>query len=300
VRPARPGLAPATARAEALRQLTAALAASGIEAPALDARLLVCAAAQITHADLVRDPDLALGEGPLRQLEDFTARRIAREPVSRILGSRGFWNLDLFVTPAVLDPRPETETLVEAAVEVLAERRSSALRIVDLGTGSGALLCAMLSEFPAATGVGIDLSVAACDVARRNLERCGLAARGEIQHGDWAAAMGRRFDLAIANPPYIASEMIPALAPEVRDHDPHLALDGGIDGFDAYRAIIGLLPQILATDGVVILETGAGQGEAVRDLVQGAGLIAAAPRHDLAGHDRAVVAYVPPPGPRKA
>ena len=132
-------------------------------------------------------------------------------------------------------------------------------------------------------------------MARHNLERCGLAARGEIQRGDWAEAKGRRFDLAIANPPYIASEMIPALAPEVRDHDPRLALDGGVDGLDAYRAIAGLLPQILAADGLVILETGAGQGEAVHGLVQRAGLIAAAPRRDLAGHVRAVVAFVRPP-----
>ena len=300
MRPARLGLTPATARAAAVRQLAAALAASGIEDSHLDARLLVCAAAQISCADLVRDPDLELGEVTARRLEAFAARRIAREPVSRILGSRGFWNLDLLVTPAVLDPRPETETLVEAALEALATRRNSALRIVDLGTGSGALLCALLSEFPAATGLGIDLSAAACDVARHNLERCGLAARGEIQRGDWTEAKGRRFDLAIANPPYIASEMIPALAPEVRDHDPRLALDGGVDGLAAYRAIAGLLPQILAADGLVILETGAGQGEAVRGLVQRAGLIAAAPRRDLAGHVRAVVAFVRPPGPRKA
>ena len=300
MRRARLGVVPATARAAALRRLAAALAANGIEDPALDARLLVCAAAQITHADLVRDPDLELGEVTARRLEDFAARRIAREPVSRILGSRGFWDLDLLVTAAVLDPRPETETLVEAALEALAERREAALHIVDLGTGSGALLCALLSEFPAATGVGIDLSVAACAVARRNLVRCGLAGRGEIHHGDWAAAEGRRFDLAIANPPYIVSEMICALAPEVRDHDPRLALDGGADGLDATRAIADLLPRILAADGLAILETGAGQGEAVRALVQRAGLTAAAPRRDLAGRARAVVAFVRPPGTGRA
>src|ERR1019366_6590739 len=132
----------------------------------------------------------------------------------------------------------------------------------------------------------IDLSAAACEVARCNLARCGLAARGEIRHGDWAAAKGRRFDLAIANPPYIASETICSLAPEVRDHDPRLALDGGVDGLDAYRAIACLLPQILTADGLAILETGAGQGEAVRGLVQNAGLTAPVPRHDLAGHAR--------------
>jgi release factor glutamine methyltransferase len=295
VRQTRLGILPATARAAAVRRLAAVLAAKDIEEAALDARLLVCAAAEITHADLVRDPDLELGEVMARRLETFAARRIAREPVSRILGSRGFWDLDLLVTPAVLDPRPETETLIEAALEALAERREAALRIVDLGTGSGALLCALLGEFPAATGIGIDLSAAACDVARRNLVRCGFAGRGEIQHGDWTAAKGRRFDLAIANPPYIASETIRTLAPEVRDHDPRLALDGGVDGLEAYRAIAGLLPEILVAEGLAILETGAGQGEAVRDLVRQAGLTAAAPRRDLAGSTRAVVAFAPPP-----
>ena len=280
----------------AQRQLAAVLAAGDIEDPAGDARVLVCAAARITHADLVRDPGLELDEAAARQLEDFAVRRLAREPVSRILGSRGFWNLDLLVTPAVLDPRPETETLVEAALEVVAERREAALQIVDLGTGSGALLCALLGELPAATGVGVDISISACDVARDNLMRCGFASRGEIVHGDWAAAKGRRFDLVLANPPYIASETICTLAPEVRDYDPRIALDGGRDGLDAYRMITGLLPQILAADGVAILETGAGQSEAVRHLVQRAGLTAAAPRRDLAGHSRAVVAFVRPPG----
>ena len=282
------------ARGAAVRQLAAALAARGIEEPALDARILVCAAAQITHADLVRDPGLDLGESAVRRLEDFAARRIAREPVSRILGSRGFWGFDLLVTPAVLDPRPETETLIEAALDLLAERRQSALQIVDLGTGSGAILCALLSEFPAATGIGIDLSCAACEVARHNLMRCGLGRRSEIRHGDWTAVEDRRFDLAIANPPYIETKMIRSLPPEVRDHDPHLALDGGHDGLEAYRALASLLPRILTADGLAILETGTGQGEAVRDLLQRAGLSADAPRRDLAGHDRAVVAFLPP------
>jgi release factor glutamine methyltransferase len=283
-----------------MRQLVAAFAASGIEDPVLDARLLVCAAAQITHADLVRDPDLELVDMAARRLEAYAARRIAREPVSRILGSRGFWDLDLLVTPAVLDPRPDTETLVEAALEVFAERRMSALRIVDLGTGSGALLCALLREFPAATGVGIDLSAAACEVARLNLARCGLAGRGEIQHGEWGEAMGRRFDLAVANPPYIASEIICTLAPEVRDHDPRLALDGGADGLHAYRALASLLPRILAGAGLAVLETGAEQSESVRALLHNAGLTVAAPRRDLAGCARAIVAFAPPAGDETA
>lgn len=285
---------PATPRTAALRRLAAAFAASGVNDPALDAQLLVCAAAQITHAELVRDPDCALGEIPAQRLADFAARRVAREPVSRILGSRGFWDLDLLVTEAVLDPRPETETLVEAACEALAERRNEALRIVDLGTGSGALLCALLSEFPAARGLGIDLSATACHVARCNLVRCGLAARGEILHGDWRVAKGRRFDLAVANPPYITRDKIGTLAPEVRDYDPRLALDGGHDGLDAARAIAALLPEILVAGGLAVVETGSDQGEAVRALLETAGLRAAAPRRDLAGLARAVVARFRP------
>ena len=149
---AAPDFAPETARTAALHQLAAALAAQGIDDSALDARLLVCAAAEISHADLVREPDLELGDKAAYRLTDFATRRMRREPVSRILGTRGFWDLELLVTPAVLDPRPETEVLVEAALEILAARRTAALSIVDLGTGSGALLCALLREFPLATG----------------------------------------------------------------------------------------------------------------------------------------------------
>ena len=293
---ARLDFAPATARAAAQQRLAATLAECGIDEAALDARLLVCAAAGISHADLIRDPDLALGDSAARRLADFAARRIAREPVSRILGFRGFWDLDLLVTPDVLDPRPETETLIEAAREMLASRRTAPLRIVDLGTGSGALLCALLTEFPAATGLGIELSAPACEVARHNLARCGLASRGEIRNGDWAVARDQRFDLAVANPPYIASDLIPALAPEVRNHDPRLALDGGPDGLDAYRAIARLLPQILASEGLAILETGAEQSEAVAALIRPAGLAGVSLRRDLAGRARAIVAFLPQPG----
>jgi release factor glutamine methyltransferase len=280
-----------------LQQLAASLAACGVDDSALDARLLVCAAAQISHADLVREPDLELGDAAARRLADFATRRMAREPVSRILGTRGFWDIELLVTPAVLDPRPETETLVEAAREILALRRTATLTIVDLGTGSGALLCALLREFPCASGVGIDLSAPACDVARRNLARCGLASRGKILQGGWTVAVGRRFDLAVSNPPYVETDAISGLAPEVRNHDPHLSLDGGKDGLDAYRAICDLLPRILATEGLAILEIGATQGEAVRALVEIAGMTKVALRCDLSGRARAVVAFAPGEAP---
>ena len=294
------GFAPETTRAAALRHLAAALAAGGIDDSTLDARLLVCAAAKIEYSDLVRDPECGLGAAAAERLADFTARRIAREPVSRILGARGFWDLDLVVTPAVLDPRPETETLIEAACDILAARREAPLRIVDLGTGSGALLCALLAEFPAATGIGIELSISACEVARLNLKRCGVDARGEIIEGDWAVVEGQSFDLVIANPPYIATETISLLAPEVRGHDPFLALDGGPDGLDAYRAISSLLPRILSANGLAILELGAGQSGAVSALIQSAGLTTVRFRNDLSGCARALVAFAPPEGPVKA
>jgi release factor glutamine methyltransferase len=285
------GFASETTRFAACQTLADALDTCGIGDPRLDARLLICAAADIDHAELVRRPELSLGKTAARRLASYATRRIAREPVSRILGSRGFWDLDLIVTSAVLDPRPDTETLVEAACDVLVSRREAALRIADLGTGSGALLCALLREFPKATGIGVELSAMACDVARHNLRRCGLAFRGDVIEGDWTASSGRCFDLVVANPPYIATEAISSLAPEVRDYDPWLALDGGADGLAAYSALAALLPTILDDEGVAILEFGAGQGEAVRSLLWNAGLSKTSLRQDFSGQARAIVVF---------
>jgi release factor glutamine methyltransferase len=217
------------------------------------------------------------------------ARRLAGEPATRILGARAFWTLDLRVTPDVLDPRPDSETIVIAALEAIATRKDEPLRILDLGTGSGALLLALLSECPQATGVGVDLSQEACAIARENAERNGLAGRAKIVQGSWIGGLTETFDVIVSNPPYIESAVIPGLAQEVHQHDPMLALDGGADGLTAYREIARALPAVLRPGGVAVLELGIGQGPAVAGLAEAAGLSVRGSREDLGGVQRALV-----------
>jgi release factor glutamine methyltransferase len=216
-------------------------------------------------------------------------RRLAREPVSRILGERSFWSFDLLVTPAVLDPRPDTETVVDGALEVLVERQGEALSILDLGTGSGALLCALLDVFPQAQGLGVDISKEACAVARENLSRCDLAPRGQVRQGSWEAGLPGLYDLVVSNPPYIESAALAGLDPEVRLYDPPLALDGGPDGLTAYRDICALLPALVAPGGFAIFEVGQGQAEAVATLLTSQGFREVRAQRDLAGVERAVM-----------
>jgi release factor glutamine methyltransferase len=282
-------LTPETSHRDAMAILIRAFETAGVPDAAFDARLLLCAAANIDHSSLIRDPQAPLDHAARETLLGFARRRVAREPVTRIIGERGFWSLDLDVAPGVLDPRPDTETLVDAAVETFGERMDASLRIADLGTGSGALLCALLDVFPNAVGVGIDLAPAACALARRNLGRCGFTARGEVRQGGWASAAPGPYDLIVSNPPYIATGDIPGLDPEVRDHDPALALDGGSDGLDAYRALTTVLPSLLATDGWAILEVGAGQAAAASAILSGHGLRPSAVRRDLGGVERALI-----------
>jgi release factor glutamine methyltransferase len=280
-----------TTRREAMRILTDAFARAGIDDPAIDARLLLCAAAGFDHVGLIRDPDLPLDEA-LDAVTLAARRRLMREPVSRILGERSFWSFDLLVTPHVLDPRPDTETVVDAALALLGARQSEALRLCDLGTGSGALLCALLDSFEAAHGTGIDLSPEACSVARENLIRCELAPRSLVRQGSWEAARPGPYDLIVSNPPYIPSLDIEALDPEVRLFDPMLALDGGPDGLTAYRDICALLPQLLAPGGLAIFEVGIGQADDVAQLMQAAGLSETGTQADLAGVGRAVFGWL--------
>ena len=296
-------------RAAALRAATSKLTADGIPDALTDARLLLCAAAGIDRAGLVRDPDVPLGPEPAALFETYLRRRSAREPVSRILGRREFWGLDLMVTPAVLDPRPDTETLVSAVLEIVGRDRGHAWRILDLGTGSGALLCALLSELPTAQGWGVDRSFAACAVARQNLLHHNLGSRGLVLQGDWAASLPEQsFDFVLSNPPYVETAIIAGLDPGVRDHDPHAALDGGADGLAAYRAITEQLPLLLAPAGHALFEVGAGQAGEVAKLLQQADLTRIRTHRDLAGIDRVVAGHREPvpildpaliePGPR--
>ena len=223
----------------------------------------------------------------------LAARRLDREPVARILGVKEFWGLPLRLNAATLVPRPETETVVEAALAAIdgAGPRDRALRIADLGTGSGALLIALLTELPNATGIGTDVSREALAAARDNADRLGLAARAEFTVCDFGAALTGAFDLVVSNPPYIASADIATLAPEVR-RDPRRALDGGADGLDCYRTIAGQVPRLLKPNGDLVVELGIGQEPAVATLFRAAGLTPSPARLDLSGIPRALHARV--------
>ncbi|HRD75237.1 MAG TPA: peptide chain release factor N(5)-glutamine methyltransferase, partial [Hyphomicrobiaceae bacterium] len=222
-------------------------------------------------------------------------RRLAREPVWRILGQRAFYGLELQIGPAVLDPRPDTETLVDVVLEATADAGAAApLRILDLGTGSGAILLALLHERPSARGVGVDRSAAALQIARRNGEQLGLNDRVAWIESDWFAGVSGRFDVIVSNPPYIPTGEIAGLDPEVRNHDPRAALDGGGDGLDAYRAIVAGVAQHLAPGGLVAFEIGDIQGPAVSALMFSAGLeLVGGVRRDLSERPRVVVARAP-------
>lgn len=273
----------------ALRALSRLFAAAGVTSAEADARLLLGEAAGLDRAAMIRNPESLLDNEAISRLETFARRRLAGEPSTRIIGRRAFWTLDLRVTPDVLDPRPDTETIVEAALEALGARRHDALRVLDLGVGSGALLLALLSECRRATGVGVDLSAAACAIARENAARNGLDDRAIIREGRWTENLNETFDLVLSNPPYIETEVIAGLATEVREHDPILALDGGPDGLAAYRAIIAALRQVLKREGLAVLELGAGQTTSVSALASAAGMKVLAVRPDLGGVERALV-----------
>jgi len=277
---------------EACRRISSLLSHHRLDSAEPDARMLVLGGTGCTRTELVLSPDRRLDTHAARKIESFVTRRLAGEPVTRILGSRAFWTLDLRVTADVLDPRPDSETIVRATLEALGARKNASLRILDLGTGSGALLLALLSECPQATGVGIDLSEEACAVARENAERNALSDRASIARGCWFEGLCDTFDLIVSNPPYIESAEIAGLATEVRAHDPLLALDGGADGLTAYRDIVAGLPSALRVGGFAVLELGAGQETAVTQLAQAAGLRARGTKADLGGVIRALVLEV--------
>ena len=284
--------------AAALGAATRALAAAHVPDPQVDARLLLLAAAGLDRLALVLDPHRLLQPDAAARLDGWVARRAAREPVSRILGRRDFWGLTLRVTPDVLDPRPDTETVVAAVLDALGPRRGDPLTVLDLGTGSGAILCGLLSELPHATGWGVDRSAAACAVARGNLAAHGFAPRSLVLQGDWATALGpRRFDVVASNPPYIESAVIPGLDRDVRDHDPPAALDGGADGLACYRVLAADLPRLLAPGGIACFEVGRGQDGDVAHLMGAAGIGAVRVRPDLAGIPRAVLGRSAPDAP---
>jgi release factor glutamine methyltransferase len=274
----------------ARRRLAREFRRHALDAPELDARLLLEHALGLDHAALAVQSDRALTAQEAGVLAALTARRLAREPVARILGRKEFWGLPLALDADALIPRPETETVVEAALAALSEQERAALNIADLGTGSGALLLALLSELPHARGIGTDISPAALACARANAATLGLADRATFAACDYGAALNGPVDLIVANPPYVARADITALQAEVRDFDPPRALDGGPDGLAAYRAIAPQARRLLAPDGILAVELGFGRLAAVRSIFAAAGLAPVAVRHDLSGMVRALVA----------
>jgi len=265
-----------------LRAAAARLREAGIEEPEREARLLLAHALGIAAEELI-----ARGPTPPASFAALVERRAAREPLALIVGRREFWSLSFAVSPATLIPRPESETLIEAGLSAFPDRQR-VRRILDLGTGTGCLLLALLSEFRAAFGVGTDRVAAATALAAGNAERLGLADRASFLAGDWAAPLGARFDLVVANPPYVEQAAIGTLMPEVARFEPESALDGGADGLDCYRQILPDLPRLLAPAGVAILEVGAGAAAAVLSLARRAGLDAREFRADVGGIPRAL------------
>lgn len=270
-----------------LKQAAERLAAHRIDTAALDARLLFQVASGLRHEDIVAEPDLAVEPDVAARFSGFIERRCRFEPVSRILGTREFYGRSFRVTPDVLDPRADTETLVGAALGLA--KGKGPLRILDLGTGSGAIVVTLLAELPGATAVASDLSAAALAVAKGNAEVLGVAGRASFVQANWFEGIGGTFDLIVSNPPYIPLSDIAGLATDVREFDPPRALDGGPDGLEAYRRLANGARRHLAPSGRVILEIGAGQENAVNELFTGQGFARESRHCDLAGHVRCLV-----------
>ncbi|WP_374632655.1 peptide chain release factor N(5)-glutamine methyltransferase [Ferrovibrio sp.] len=278
--------------AAALRDAAGRLKAAGCDTPRLDAVLLLAQALGITPDRVRLSPDMKLDADAAARFAAMLVRRAAREPVSHILGRREFWGLDFKVSPAVLDPRPDSETLVQAVLDAVPDRKA-ALRLVDFGTGSGCLLLALLHELPKATGLGVDASGAALDVARDNAARLGLAGRANFVLGDWGVGLAGPFDILISNPPYIETAAIAGLADDVRKHEPLSALDGGADGLDCYRRLLPDMARLAAGNAILALEVGQGQADAVAGLLASLGGVnpaGIARIHDLGGVARVVQA----------
>src|SRR5689334_2887359 len=238
---------------EALIRAVKRLGEAGIERPQAEARILLEAASGRGRGQIIAFPEYVLTPAQVEVFEAQVARRCAREPISRILGSREFWSLRFAVGPATLDPRPDSETLVEAVLARISDRNAE-LALLDLGAGTGCLLLALLSELPRARGTGVDISADARDIAASNARALGLDSRAAFQQGDWARGISARFDVIVSNPPYIESTAIEGLEPEVAQYDPRAALDGGADGLSAYRILIPQAAERLKPGGLLALE----------------------------------------------
>ncbi|QEN87972.1 peptide chain release factor N(5)-glutamine methyltransferase [Labrys sp. KNU-23] len=270
------------------REILTDFRAASLATPELDARWLVAEAAGLPATAITLSPDSPITAETAAKAHSFRARRLSGEPVDRILGHRAFWSLEFRLGPATLSPRPDTETIVETCLALLPEREA-AYRLLDLGTGTGAILIALLHERPEASGIGIDRAADALTVATLNAADNGVAERAQFRLGNWMEGLEDEFDLIVSNPPYIPSADIGGLEREVREHDPRLALDGGTDGLDAYRAIAADAPRLLRPGGLLVFELGIDQEEAVATLMRRAGFEMIGPaRKDLGGIARAL------------
>ena len=274
---------------DAINMAVASLAGAGVPQPRLEARLLVQAALEVGPETVFGYPERDMPAGPLGHFQGMLAARLERRPMAHILGEREFWSLPIKVTPATLVPRPDSETVVETVLQRL-PGRAAPLRILDLGTGGGCLLLALLSELGQARGLGIDRSGAALAVARENAIRLGLDGRASFATGDWLGGVAGVFDVVVANPPYIPDADIDGLEPEVARFEPRPALAGGRDGLDAYRALLPGLCGHLARGGFAVLEHGLGQADEIIALAaRAAGLAVIGAARDLGGHRRCLV-----------
>nr|WP_279306579.1 peptide chain release factor N(5)-glutamine methyltransferase [Microvirga solisilvae] len=270
-----------------MKTLRQTLTEAGFETASLDARLLLLSVLHVSATELITHPDIALTAEEAERLEAFTRRRLAHEPVARIIGEREFWGLPFALSPETLVPRPDTETVVETVLDLLPNRKAPLL-MADFGTGSGCLLVALLHELPQTTGLGIDISCGALETARRNAWANGVGERSLFALSHWADAVSGRFDLIVSNPPYIASDVIPVLDREVREHDPMLALDGGPDGLEPYRILLGEAKRLLVPGGLLAVEIGYDQAEDLTGLAAANGLEMVRIAHDLSNNPRCV------------
>ncbi|HEV2550291.1 MAG TPA: peptide chain release factor N(5)-glutamine methyltransferase [Stellaceae bacterium] len=267
---------------------TARLAAVGIEESRREARLVLALALGVEAATVLGYPERLLDAAAAARFEALVRRREAREPFSRLAGKRGFWTLELALSPETLDPRPDSETLIRAMLDRFSDRESP-LSVLDLGTGSGCLLLAALSEYPNASGIGVDCLPGAVEAARRNAAALGLAPRAQFVVDHWAASLVTTVDAILANPPYISSDLIERLAPEVARFEPRAALDGGGDGLEAYRELAPPLSRLLKVSGCAFIELGAGQGAAVAGIMARQRLTLTGMVRDLGGIERCAV-----------
>ena len=281
-------LHPQTITSEALRAAVLRLQEARIESASLDARLLLEHVLGYTREQLLLAMDDTMPAGKEAQYRALVEKRARRQPIAQLIGRREFWGMNFVVSEHTLDPRPDSESVIEAVLERI-KNRANQLKILDLGTGTGCLLLSLLSELPAANGTGVDICERALGVAKENALALGLAPRVSFVRSDWCERLEGEFDIILANPHYIEREVIPTLDPEVSQFEPKGALDGGADGLDCYRAIIKALPKVLAKDGLAAFEIGMGQERSLAAIAEENGLMVSGVKQDLGGIIRCVV-----------